>query len=201
MSSVERAVEVLKQAEVGLRDIVAQAVAVGDYGSVVQIASWAGAVRDLVGREAADDSKRPPSPPPKKKASASIPARSGRTHRRQGKDGYPRFFRQGDQLIRVAWSKRDKKEYQHKAPYSTIQLLAEAMAKAGRDGRVFSTDQILPIKDADGNDVPSYQAYVGIAFMKQVGLIDQHGRQGYSIPQLADFQANVESAWRNLPTS
>jgi hypothetical protein len=74
------------------------------------------------------------------------------------------------------------------------------MASKGVDGRVFSTDEFLPIKDStDGSDVPSYQAYVGISLLKQTGLIDQHGRQGYSIPRIAEFKDAVEAVWKNLP--
>jgi len=102
-------------------------------------------------------------------------------------------------LVRVAWSKRDKKEYQHKASHAVLQAIVEAMATIGKDGRVFSTDELGPMDDADGNRVPSYQAYVCIALLKRTGLIDQHGRQGYSIPQPAEFKDAVESVWRNLP--
>ncbi len=197
---MEHATEILRQAEASLRDVVSHAAAAGDYAGVVQIASWASAVRDLFVGERVDEGKRRRSPRADKgiASHAATPPRKGQ--RRQSRGDYPRFFRQRDQLVRVAWSKRDKKEYQHKAPYSTIQSLVAAMCKAGRDGRVFSTDQILPMQDAEGSDVPSYQVYVGIALMKHAGLIDQHGRQGYSIPQLTEFSDAVESVWRSLPT-
>jgi hypothetical protein len=74
------------------------------------------------------------------------------------------------------------------------------MSELGRDGRVFSTDDFMPLHDADGAEVPSYQTYVGIAFLKHTSLIDQHGRQGYSIPKLAEFKDAVESLWQKLPT-
>jgi hypothetical protein len=35
--------------------------------------------------------------------------------------------------------------------------------------------------------------------LKQVGLIEQHGRQGYSIPRLPELSGAVEALWRNLP--
>ncbi|MGH9904020.1 MAG: hypothetical protein ACRD8U_00385 [Pyrinomonadaceae bacterium] len=73
------------------------------------------------------------------------------------------------------------------------------MAETGSDGRVFSTDELLPIHDEDGEEVPSYQVYAALALLKQVGLVDQHGRQGYSIPRLPEFKRAVESVWRNLP--
>ena len=101
--------------------------------------------------------------------------------------------------MRIAWSKRQKKEYTHKAPYSVLQALVKTMADLGKDGRIFSTDDILPVCGSDGTEVPTYQAYVGIALLKQTSLIDQHGRQGYSIPRLAEFKDAVGSVWRQLP--
>ena len=62
-----------------------------------------------------------------------------RSSRPKDDSGYPKFFRQGDQLIRVAWSKREKGEYQHKATYSVVQAVALAIAGCGKNGRVFST--------------------------------------------------------------
>ncbi len=35
--------------------------------------------------------------------------------------------------------------------------------------------------------------------LKQMALIDQHGRQGYSIPRLAQFKEAVEAVWQKLP--
>ncbi len=93
-----------------------------------------------------------------------------------------------------------KKEYRHKVPYSILKLLAAAIGDKGKDGRVFSTDEFLPIHETnDGSQVPNYQAYVGISLLKQTGLIDQHGRQGYSIPRTAEFTNAVEATWQKLP--
>ena len=101
--------------------------------------------------------------------------------------------------MRIAWSKRKKKEYRHKAPYAVLQALVKVMSELGKDGRIFSTEDLLPIQDTDGNEVPSYQAYVGIALLKHTSLLDQHGRQGYSIPRLAEFADTIEAVWQKLP--
>ena len=42
------AAEVLQKSETALRDIVAKAAAAGDYAGIMQVASWAKAVRDLL---------------------------------------------------------------------------------------------------------------------------------------------------------
>jgi hypothetical protein len=115
-------------------------------------------------------------------------------------ESYPKFFRQGKFLVRLAWSKKEKKEYRHKASYETLKAIVAAMSENGAEGRVFSTEQVLPLHDpADGSKVPDYQAYVVISLLKQTGLIDLHGRQGYSIPRIGQFREAVEIVWEKLP--
>lgn len=188
MSTVDRAIDVLRATEETLRSLVSEATAACDYESVVRIAQWAKIVSDLRGDDvpssgcATDESTEPK----RKIAPRAL----------KKKDSNPRFYRQGESVIRIAVSK--KGEYQHKAPYAVLIALSDAMVKSGYDGRIFSTDDLLPVK-VDDTEVPAYQAYLAISLIKQVGLIDQHGRQGYSIPQLASFKDAVVAAWKKLP--
>lgn len=196
-----RAAAILRDAETGLRQLAAEGASAGDYAGIIKVAAWAKAVSDLV-KSSAPEASAKPSTVQRVAATAAKPKGVTRrtTPQTEDRKEYPRFFRYGEQLIRVAWSKREKKEYQHKAPHSALQALATALAEAGKDGRVFSTDQVLPIRDpADGSEIPNYQSYVCIAWLKQTGLVDQHGRQGYSVPRLAEFKDAVESIWRTLP--
>lgn len=190
-----RAADLLRQTEAKLRGIVSEAAASGDYTSVVRVAAWASSIRDMVNSSSDNERVGPRSANNDHKV---------RTARRllvpDNRRSYPRFFRQGDELIRLAWSKREKKEYRHKTSYGRLKSLAIAVAEKGTDGRVFSTDEFLPLRDpTDGTEIPSYQAYVCISLLKDAGLLEQHGRQGYSISQGANFSDAVEAAWKNLP--
>ena len=197
MTVLGRASHLLQETEAKLRGLVSDAATSGDYTSVVQIASWARTLSELIDRKSAE------------KSSGAVPVRASHSNgakgskqislSKRGQRSYPLFFRQGDHLIRIAWSKSEKKEYQHKTAYAILKILAKSMAEKGADGRVFATEQFLPIRDMQNSEVPNYQAYVGIALFKQAGLIDQHGRQGYSIPRLADFKDAVEAVWKKLP--
>jgi len=201
MAIESRAATILHDTEAKLRELAAEAASAGDYAGIIKVAAWAKAVSDLVKSSGPEARAKPTTAQRVARTDAKLPGAPRRTtsrttHRKE----YPRFFRRGEQLIRVAWSKRDKKEYQHKAPYSALKALAMALAEAGKEGRVFSTDEVLPIREpADGSEIPNYQSYVCIAWLKQTGLIDQHGRQGYSVPRLAEFKDAVESIWRTLP--
>jgi hypothetical protein len=199
MDQVSKATKTLRDAEASLRSLVSDAAAGGDYASVVQIAAWARTLSELL-KDAPGPTQhgglahKERSPVATKMAA---PAKRSSTSRL--KDKYPLFFRSGDRLVRVAWSKSDRREYEHKAPYAMLKSLSAKLAECAADGRVFSMEQVLPIFDEDGTEIPSYQAYAGLALLKHSGLIDQHGRQGYSIPALPKFRAAVEGVWRNLP--
>lgn len=200
MSIQSRASSVLNEAEGKLRQLAAEAASSGDYAAIVKVAAWAKAVGDLV-RSASPESRQNPTGTPRKLGrGAKKSGAASRSTAPSETKAYPRFYRRGDQLFRVAWSKRDKKEYLHKSPRSAISALVSALAKVGREGRVFSTDELLPLTSADdGAEIPNYQTYVCIAWLKHTGLIEQHGRQGYSIPQLAQLEGSVESMWQSLP--
>jgi len=204
MDSLNRAAGILRRAEAELRALVSERASAGDYESVVTIASWARSLTNLIGAPAGADMRasslvNPPLQRARQRGKGKPDAQARRSSHPGRREAYPKFFRRGDQIVRVAWSKRDKKEYQHKAPDSALKALARAMAQIGVDGRVFSAEELLPIQHADGTDIPSYQAYAGIALFKQTGLIDQHGRQGYSIPNPAGLQAAVEAVLKKLP--
>jgi len=202
MRLLDRATDLLRRTEAELRKIVSDAATAGDYESVVQVAAWARSLNEILGRDPPRKGKTDDDHAPAATRSTRREPRASRNNRTRSSanhGGYPKFFRQGDRLVRVAWSKREKKEYEHKAPISVLRALTVAMADSGADGRVFSTEELLPIRDNDGTEVPAYQAYAGLALLKQVGLIEQHGRQGYSIPRLPGLSSAVDALLRNLP--
>jgi hypothetical protein len=200
MTALEDATSVLRDTEKKLRQMVSSAATSGDYASVMKIASWAQAVTSLLnGQFARTIQKAGSKLPQNNPKGAKEPTFQTRGSRRPGTE-YPQFFRHSDQLVRLAWSRGQRKEYAHKASYQVLKSLTKAMAERGAEGRVFSTEGFLPLHDStSGDEIPNYQAYVCISLFKQSGLIDQHGRQGYSIPRLADFKDAVEAVWKKLP--
>ena len=104
MGNEERAAEILRQAETSLRELVSAAVADGDYASVLRVAAWAKALSDLIKDiPATRQATRQPVVPPQ----TSTP---GNQKQATPKPTYPRFLRQGDHLVRIAWSKKEKAE-------------------------------------------------------------------------------------------
>jgi hypothetical protein len=50
-----------------------------------------------------------------------------------------------------------------------------------------------------GAEVPSYQAYLVLAWLRKENMITQHGRQGYSLPSAVNLAASVKEQWERLP--
>lgn len=180
-----KAVKVLAKCEADLRALVASAADSGDYDAVLCITSWAKQISMMSGAALTSAPDKKPVAEGSKKAMT--------------RPAYPRFVRRGDQLVKIGWSKREKSEYEHKSPRQAALTLARVAAAAGKDGRIFQISALLPLSDPkDGSEIPDYQVYLVIAWWRSAGLLDQHGRQGYSIPNASQLHLAVESAWTTL---
>src|SRR5262249_22934714 len=113
------------------------------------------------------------------------------------KSEYPKFVREGDSLVKIGWSKRERKPYEHKAPRNVLRALVQALVRVGTGGERFTVDGILPLKHG-GAEIPDYQTYLTLAWLRSVGLITQHGRQGYSLPDAEGLDRKSEQQWGSL---
>jgi len=197
---MERAVAAIKHTEKVLRELLAQAAQEGDYPTLMQLTAWARTLHNLVTGENFG------MPPDKPRAGFNVVSEEQEQRRektsatRKKRERSPSFFRTGEELVLVAWSKREKKEYRHKAKFEVLELLMRAMLEKGEGGRVFRTDELGPLKNpGDGTEYPSYKTYVGISFLKHCGAIEQHGRSGYSIPHISNFEKTVRNLYEQLP--
>lgn len=119
---------------------------------------------------------------------------------RPKKGQYPKFLREGDSLVKLGWSPSEKAEYEHKSPRKTLPLLIAAISKIASNGKRFSMDKVLPLVDPiDSNRVPDYQVYLCLAWLKNLGFLTQHGRQGYSLTTRAPIEPLIETHWAALP--
>jgi hypothetical protein len=102
--------------------------------------------------------------------------------------------------VKIGWSRTEKAPYEHKAPKRVVDLLVEAVLRVGQRGQRFTSDDVMPLLESgDGSEVPSYQAYLALAWLRTENLVVQHGRQGYSLPEGADLARVVERRWARLP--
>ena len=209
-TTIERGAKVLHDGEEALRRLLAEAATSGDYESVLWLAYWAKYLAEVSKRPS--DRSLPPTidqqskqktseggeanglsgPPAHHKPKAAKRSRGKRS-------GYPKFFRRAEELVKVGWSKHDKREYQHKAPHRVVVHTAKAVEGLGSRLNIFTTDQILPLSEqGEGTEIPDYQAYLALAWLRHLGLLEKHGRQGYSVAKVPDFVGVVEKAWATL---
>lgn len=195
--------------ESDIRKLLADAATQGDYATVLRIADLAKALAALAaegrgasaaapmsvataprtGRPGRDDNRATSAPPPGTSRKSRLPAET-----------YPKFFRRGDDLVKVAWSKTDRREYNHRAPRCAIDAVVAAVRHLGANGRIFTGDKLLPLKDpADGARLADYQAYVALAWLRHLGIVEQHGRKsGYTLVPDKQIDSIITAAWPGL---
>lgn len=196
MSDLHRAIELVRGAEHGLRDLMRRAIEQQRYRDVAEIAPVADTLADLVRRTDAEHGALVGAPIT---AAPAVPVAMEKAQpRSSSRDEYPRFERDGDKLVKVGWSKKDKREYEHRAPHETVHCVASRLASAVRPGKVFSMDKLMPFKDNAGADIPSYQAYLALAWFRDLGSVEQRGKEGYVVSGGSPLPESVEHAWKSI---
>ncbi len=201
MSVVATAYEILTKTQADLRQLIQQALGEGRYRDVAEIARIADGVGRLVAGDqaitAGGDSPKSPTPPQLASSPASdAPQRRGRSAR-----AFPRFERHGDKLVKIAWSKKDRAEYEHKSPRQVVDMLIEAIRSRRGDGAKFEAPDVLPLRESKTRrEIPSYQSYLALAWLRHEGVIAKHGRDGYSLKPTAATPEHLTELWEALPS-
>jgi len=213
MELMKEAHILLAECETGLRRLLSRAATAADYDAIFQITSLARSLARLransvndtapIGRdiprvnEGARKSSQG-STDREGQASKKRRLRKRKSERPPGK--YPKFFRRGDDIIKVGWSKKDQREYQHKSPGKYLSVIAQAIELAGPNGRIVATQDVFPIKDPEtGMEIPSYQAYLCLALLREAGLVEQEGRQGHKVTAHGSVTSQALLVWESLP--
>lgn len=176
MEPIQRAYQVLSDAERELRQLINQAMDAQKYDHVGRIARLAEGLAGLQGgkpvdsRQAVEQGPRPSAIKPSAKPSKSTA---------KSKAEYPRFEREGDKLIKVGWSKKAREEYEHRSPRSAALAFVEHVNSHTHKGKMFTVDELWPVYDAAGQELPSYQVYLTLAWLRHAGALEKKGRDGY----------------------
>src|SRR5262245_31311871 len=125
MGQLENAQKILTATEASLRELIESALSQQLYADVADIARMADAIARLRGTD--ERSHSTPLVAARNNAAsnsnAAVPSASQRSSRTAR--AFPRFEREGDRLVKIAWSKKDRAEYEHKAPHRIVDLLVE----------------------------------------------------------------------------
>ncbi len=196
---VDRCRKALLGAENATRKLVAEAAEAGDYDAVSRLTVIARHLADLAAQAQGGE---PAIPADTSSWKVSTPAAKGlkqKKRKKRKKSGYPKFVRQGDELVKIGWSKKQKSEYRHKALKRVVFLVADALARATANSRMVTSEGFFPLEDpGDAADVPTYQAYVALAWLVHEGLAEKHGRQGYTCLDSGALVSNAEERWGSL---
>ena len=191
MNTLEnRVAEILTAAEDKVRKVIADAAESGDYRGVDYGRRVAVAISEigkgLGGAGASSKASDVGADRASGKAKQKTAGRKGR------KGAYPRFEIEGDQLVKIGWSKKQKREYSHKVPKDVFERVVKGMAAlARRSSGPFAAEDVIEIVGSEGESIPSYQTYVVLAFLRDRGCVEQKGREGYDIPVGIENDANA----------
>jgi hypothetical protein len=187
---------VLKGAETQIRELILESATLGKYQEVAALASAADLLARLLQSMDEDGDVDAVTV-----THENYPPQLGQTLHRQRRSlrFYPRFEREDDKLIKVAWSKRHRAEYEHRAPRGVADTLIEAIRKRKGEGTKFEATDVLPLKNAAGREIPSYQTYLALAWLRQEGIVIKHGRDQYSLKPGTATSERITEIWQALP--
>lgn len=200
MAKLQAAHDFIDAAEKQLRELIARAAADGDYGVISQLVEAAEGLRRttklLEGTETVRAEQPARQPEVDAQPAALASAAAAETVRKTTKE-YPRFERQEDRLIKVGWSKKDRAEYEHRTDKDIALSVSLYLAEAPKE-KAFRMDDLLPI-EIEEKEVPLYQAYLVLAWLRDRGLIGKQGKDGYQW-LVGDFdEPAFEAAWGSTP--
>ena len=208
MGVVFRIKEMIADLDSGVRHELTAAAAEGRFDDLADLAPIAKDISVLAARWIPDSEKTPSDAdaPLVQEACDAIPESPEHPEVRRSrlklkKADYPQFLREKEDLVKLGWSPRGKGPYEHRVPKIGVNAVVSAVAVRGKAGHRFSMDEI--IKGLSGTEsseqVPSYQIYAVVSWLKWAGMMLQHGRQGYTIVRPQTFASSIETAWQSLP--
>jgi hypothetical protein len=204
MEALGELLEAISQLDAYARGLVSSALAEGNFDEVATLTPIAKDVAALAARWPPGPSSRPTSKSHKAARDAAQPSQnapngSDRLSRHK-ESRFPQFVREQDDLVKLGWSSRDEKVYEHRVSKGTVNVVTRAVAGKGKLGQRFSMDQLLTSIHPEKGDeaIPSYQVYAVISWLKENGMLLQHGRQGYTVVRPQTFTDSVQTAWEAL---
>lgn len=205
MSAQASAMEILQEAEAKLASEIRRALDGHDYSAVAELAALSDQLKAMVDALSegltADGSLATPTPRSREgRRQVHVSERSkGATKSKPSKrkaQRYPRFAVDGDRIVKIGWSKKDSAEYLHKAERSAVDHLASSLRDLATAR--FTMDDLLPIKNGDGREIPSYQAYLVLAWFREWGAVRKEARGEYRLEVKELTPGAIDNRWKAL---
>ena len=158
-----------------------------EYSDLAGLAAVSQKVHEAIDqiRQQVDSSTKAPAPAPAprraakgRKAKAKAPAPAEPKRRRQAsKRGYPKFSRQGDNLVKTEWNNVKNAEQRHRVSFATVSQLVGAVNDNG--GQMFRKNLLQGVTTADGKKLPMHQLYIVLGWLLSSKAIAKKGRGDY----------------------
>lgn len=194
MGTIQDARNILTDAEVQLRQLIERGLREQRYEDIAEIAGLAQGIAQLLRVRVPAHCESAISTPRASPASTkNMPAKPART-------GYPRFERDGDRLVKVGWSKKNKSSYEHRAPKDAVIAFARHLLGSVSEGKPFVVESLLPVPDVvSGGELPAYQVYLVLAWFRREGIVEKKGRDGYVLRGGSLDNDVMDKIWSGLP--
>lgn len=192
-NQTEKIIEILNKTESDIQEVIIESAQAGDYRSVDMARATAVNIKNLRTQISNPASKAEIRPA---KSGTRIEKKASTKKRK--KSDYPKFKVKNETLIRIGWSRKQRREYTHKAPRLVFEQTVKAMTALSQSGAgPFLAENIIEQANSNESDaIPSYQIYVVIGLLKQTNCIKQIGRDGYYIP--TELVEKAEEKWIEL---
>jgi len=190
---------ILADAERALRDLMHQELEAQRYTGLAELAAIADGLARLVPGYAPAQVPATPSPPPKSDIKTSKSSATSRDRAVGKRRSYPLFHRDGDRLIKTGWSKKSRKEYEHRVPRAAALAFTIHLGRTIKSGSTFVMESVLPASDSVGEELPSYQVYSTLAWLGALSAVKKKGRDGYVLAHKALDASAFDLLWSETP--
>lgn len=202
------AVEALHTAESRLQELIASAAHDARYDDVATLAAFSSRLRALIAEVEGDEDlhsvedvtrSTESSGEAEEEAVQPRPQVVIDRKRKVSRSAYPRFCKQGDQLVKIGWSSSANRNYEHKVSFDGIVAVVDHLAALPNSKFPVTAETIVEsLREADDTAILGYQVYVVVAWLRAEGLLVPHGRHGFSKSADADLSHAVRELWESL---
>jgi hypothetical protein len=203
MDLISEARAILRAADRELRGLMEKAVQAGRYSDVARLVEIAKAINHVasewtgeglvINSELADVCNAPALT-----SRVSSPRAASKAKVQASNASYPKFERDENRLVKIGWSKREKAEYEHKAPRDAAFAVYSRLCRVPA-ATTFRMEELLPIALPDGTEVPSYQSYLVLAWLRDINQIEKRANDSYQwVVEEIDLSA-FEEVWKRTP--
>lgn len=196
MTFLQQAQTIIRDAEKQLRTLIRTALEDRGYSDVAHLAEIAQSLERLAGPQ--HSSTEAMERDTLRSKDGRSPRKLATTKPTEKPAKYPTFKIEGDRLVKIGWSKKNKAEYVHKASFD---VALSVFLRVGHAASLesFRVEDQFPIRLPDEIEVPSYQSYLVLAWLRNKGYIEKVGKDSYQWLTDEVDESMFKDIWNSTP--